>query len=185
MNIHESTQAAVQRQGAVAQSAPSAELEMVVRREYALFTPTFHVTVAALGPVNVLEAFDVQGHKDLSAAAQAAMEALRSKGYRLTDPIVVEREYASAHLVRDEQEAATVVLAGDLVADARAIVRALPAISTLTGAREVVRLVADLMAGAQALKARADAVLHSDTRVESAAILDDAMTAVTEAEGIR
>lgn len=154
----------------------SAELEFAVRREYALFTPTFHVTVASMGPLHVLESFDIQGHKDLSAAAEAAMVKLRAKGYRLTDPIVVEQEYATAHLLRDEQEAATVVLAGDLVADARAIVRALPAIGTHTGAREVVRLIADLMAGAQALQARADAVLHSDARVESAAILDDAMS---------
>jgi hypothetical protein len=62
--------------------------------------------------------------------------------------------------------------------DARMLVRALPAIDSRTGATEVVRLVAELMANAQALKARADAVLHSDARVESAAILDDAMTVV-------
>lgn len=152
------------------------ELELAVNREYALFTPTFHVTVASLGPLHVLESFDVQGHKDLAAAAEAAMVKLRAKGYRLTDPIVVEQEYATAHLTRDEQEAATVVLAGNLVADARAIVRALPAMGTHSGAREVVRLVADLMAGAQALQARADAVLHSDARVESAAVLDEVMS---------
>lgn len=163
----------------------STNLELAVRREFALFTPTFHVTVASMGPLHVLESFDIQGHTTLSAAAEAAMQRLRAKGYRLTDPIVAHGEYATAHVARDEREAATIELAADLVADARAIVRALPAISTHSGAREVVRLVADLMAGAQALQARADAVLHSDARVESAAILDDAMTTVTEAEGIR
>lgn len=152
----------------------TAELELAVRREYALFTPTYHVTVASLGPLHVLESFKVQGHKDLTAAAEDAMVRLRAKGYRLTDPLVFTPEYATAHLVRDEQEAATVVLAADLVADARAIVRALPNIGTHSGAREVVRLVADLVAGAQALQARADSVLRSDSRFKSAEVLGNA-----------
>lgn len=160
-----------------------AELELVVRREPAIFTPSYHVTVASVAPMHVVEAFDIQTREGLAAAAEAAMVQLRAKGYRLTKTIVehdsaLGGQYATAPVVRDEREAATVVLAGDLMQDARMLVRVLPAIDTPTGAQEVVRLVADLMAGAQALKARADAVLHSDARVESAAILDDAMTAV-------
>jgi hypothetical protein len=158
--------------------AQAAELELVVRREPAIFTPSYHVTVASVSPMNVLEAFDFQTRDNLAVAAQAAMERLRLKGYRLTGPLTEHGTYATAHVVIDGQETATVVLAGDLMQDARSLVRALPAIDTLTGAKEVVRLVADLMAGAQALQARADAVLHSDARVESAAILDDAMTVV-------
>jgi len=154
----------------------SGDLELSVRREYALFTPTHHVTVASLGPLDVLESFDLQGHKTVHSAAEEAMARLRAKGYRLTDPLVFTPDYATAHLARDEAEAATVVLAGNLVADARAVVRALPEIGSHAGAREVVRVIADLIAGAQALKARADAVLHSDARVESAAILDDVVS---------
>lgn len=160
----------------------STELELVVRREPAIFTPSYHVTVASVSPMNVLEAFDFQTREGLSVAAKTAMERLRLKGYRLTGPMEEHGTYASAHVAIDGQETATVVLAGDLMQDARLLVRALPAIDTRAGADEVVRLVADLMAGAQALKARADAVLHSDARVESAAILDDAMTVVAEVE---
>lgn len=160
----------------------TAELELVVRREHALFTPTYQVTVASSNPVTVRVAFPVQSTKGLLAAAETAMERLRGQGYRLTDPIVEHPGYATAHLVQDEQEAATVQLAADLSADARAIVRALPSIGTREGARDIGRLVASIVAGAQAIKARADAVLHSDARVESAAILDDAMTTVTDGE---
>lgn len=154
----------------------STELELVVRREPAIFTPSYHVTVASMAPMNVLEAFDFQTRDGLAAAAQTAMERLRAKGYRLTGPMEEHGTYASAHVARDGQETATVVLAGDLMQDVRSLVRALPQIDTRTGAQEVMRLVANLMAGAQALQARADAVLHSDARVESAAILDDAMS---------
>jgi hypothetical protein len=156
----------------------STELELVIRREPAIFTPSYHVTVASVSPMNVLEAFDFQTRDGLTVAAQTAMERLRAKGYRLTGPLTEHGSYASAHVAVDGQEAPTVVLAGDLMEDARMLVRALPAIDSRTGATEVVRLVAELMANAQALKARADAVLHSDARVESAAILDDAMTVV-------
>jgi len=154
----------------------TAELELVVRREPAIFTPSYHVTVASVSPMNVLEAFDFQTRDGLTAAAQSAMEQLRLKGYRLTGPMEEHGTYASAHVAIDGHETATVVLAGDLMRDVRSLVRVLPTIDTLTGAEEVVRLVAELMAGAQALKARADAVLHSDAHVESAAILDDAMS---------
>ena len=156
----------------------STELELVIRREPAIFTPSYHVTVASVSPMNVLEAFDFQTRDGLTAAAKTAMERLRLKGYRLTGPLEEHGTYASAHVAVDGQETATVVLAGDLMQDARSLVRALPAIDSRTGAAEVVRLVAELVANAQALKARADAVLHSDARVESAAILDDAMTVV-------
>jgi hypothetical protein len=158
----------------------TAELELVIRRETAILTPSYHVTVASVAPMKVLEAFDFQARDGLTAAAKTAMDRLRIKGYRLTGPMEEHGTYASAHVALDGQEAPTVVLAGDLMQDARTLVRALPAIDTVAGAQEVVRLVADLMAGAQALKARADAVLHSDARVESAAILDDAMTTVAE-----
>lgn len=153
-----------------------ASMEMVVRREHSLFTPTFHVTVASLDPVHVHEAFNVQGHHDLSVAADVAMERLRQKGYRLTESMTVHDSYVMAHVVRDEREAATVELAADLVADARAIARALSGMGTRAGAEEIVRLVADLVAGAQGLKARADAVLASDSQVESAAVFEDAMS---------
>jgi hypothetical protein len=163
--------------------AQAAELELVVRREPAIFTPSYHATVAATDPMHVVEAFDVQTRGGLAAAAEAAMVQLRAKGYRLTETIVehdsaLGGQYATAHVVRDEQQAATVILAGDLMQDTRMLVRALPSIGSAEGASEIVRLVADVMANAQALKARADAVLHSDARVESAAILDDAMTVV-------
>lgn len=154
------------------------DLELVIRREPAILTPSYHVTVASVAPLHVVEAFDFQTRDGLAAAAQVAMDRLRLKGYRLTGPMEEHGTYASAHVVLDGQEAPTVVLAGDLMQDARMLVRVLPAIDTPTGAQEVVRLVAELMANAQALKARADAVLHSDARVESAAILDDAMTVV-------
>lgn len=156
----------------------STELELVVRREHAIFTPSYRVTVAALGPIHVLESFGIQTRDGLAVAVAHAMEQLRAKGYRLTEPVALHETYASAHMVKDEREEPTVVVGGNLVADARAIARALQVIDTHAGAQEVVRLVADLMAGAQALKARADAVLHSDSRVESAAILDDALAAV-------
>ncbi len=163
----------------------NADLELVVRREPALFTPSYHVTVASVSPMNVLEAFDFQTREGLTVAARIAMEQLRLRGYRLTCPMEEHGTYASGHVAIDGQETATVVLAGDLMRDVRSLVRVLPAIDTCAGAQEVVRLVAGLMAGAQALQARADAVLHSDARVESAAILDDAITTVTEAEGLR
>lgn len=135
-------------------------MELSVRREHALFTPTFHATVVSLAPMVVHESFDVQGHQAPAAAAEAAMVRLRSLGYRLTGPVQEHTTggydaYATAHLVRDEQEAATVQLAADLVADARAIVRALPLMGTREGAEQIARLVADLTAGALAIKARA------------------------------
>jgi ribosomal protein L3 len=161
----------------------SAELELVVRRDHGLFIPSYHVTVMSTGPVSVAEVFDVQTHGGVEAAAQYAMDQLRPKGYRLTAAVEVHQSeqyeaFATAPLVRDEERAATVVLAGDLMQDARQIVKALASIETREGAKEVVRVVADLMANAQALKARADAVLSSDRAVESAAILDDVVTEV-------
>jgi len=156
----------------------SGELELVIRREPAIFTPSYHVTVASVAPMNVLEVFDFQTRDGLTVAAEKAMDRLRLKGYRLTGPLTEHGSYASAHVMLDGQETATVVLAGDLMQDARMLVKALPAIDSTVGAQEVVRLVANLMAGAQALKARADAVLHSDARVESAAILDDVVSQV-------
>jgi hypothetical protein len=161
----------------------STELELVVRRERAIFTPSYHVTVASTDPMIVVEAFDIRTNEGLSAAAKAAMVDLRAKGYRLTEAIVehdsaLGGQYATAHLARDEREAATVVLAGDLVQDARQIVKALSAIDSTDGAREVVRLATSLIANAQALKARAGSVLSSDAQVEAAAVYDDVVANV-------
>lgn len=155
--------------------------EMSVRREHSVFTPTFHVTVATLDPIQVVEVFDLQpGQMTVVQAARAAMERLRGQGYRLTDPVAERtsgREiYATAHLARDERQAAAVELAADMVADARAVARALPGMSSREGAAEVVRLIDELVASAQGLRARADAVLHADEGVEAAAVLDHAMS---------
>lgn len=161
----------------------STELELVVRREHAIFTPSYHVTVAQTGPLHVIESFDVQHRDGLSAAAAAAMDKLRSKGYRLTEAFTehgsaLGGEWASAHVTREERELPLVVLAGDLVQDARMVSKALHVIETRSGAEEVVRLVAGVMANALAIKAKADAVLSSDKAVETAAILDDVVTEV-------
>ncbi|MFG3340580.1 hypothetical protein [Glycomyces sp. NPDC048151] len=161
----------------------STDLELVVRRERAIFTPSYHVTVASTDPMIVVEAFDVRTNDGMSAAAEAAMVQLRSKGYRLTEAITqhdsaLGGQYATAHLARDEREAATVVLAGDLVQDARQIVKALAAIDSVEGAREVARLASSVIANAQALKAKADAVLCSDAQVEAAAVYDDVVSSV-------
>lgn len=161
----------------------SGELEMTVRRDGGLFIPSYHVTVVSTGPVSVAESFDVQTHGGITAAVEYAMEQLRAKGYRLTAAVRVHESeqyesFATASVVRDQEQAATVELVANLVADARAAARAMKVVSTPEGAREVRRVLADLVAGAQALQARADAVLHSDARVESAAIFDDAMSHV-------
>jgi len=161
----------------------STELELVVRRDRGLFIPSYHVTVMATGPVSVFESFDVETHGGVEAATQYAMEKLCPKGYRLTAAVTVHQSdqyepFATAPIARDEERVATVVLAGDLMQDARAIVRALSNLETREGAKEVVRVVGDLMANAQAIKARADAVLSSDQAVETAAILDDVVTEV-------
>jgi len=161
----------------------SAELELAVRRDGGLFIPSYHVTVMSTGPVTVAESFDVQTHGGVEAAAQYAMDQLRPKGYRLTAAITAHvsqryEAYATATLARDEERVATVVLAGDLMQDAKQVGKALSAIETREGAKEVVRIVADLMANALAIKAKAEAVLSSDKDVESAAILDDVVTEV-------
>ena len=160
--------------------APTGELELVVRREYSLLTPSYHVTVASTAPFTVRESFDLQAREGLGAVAETAMERLRAKGYRLTSPIEVFDTHAAARIVLDEREAATIELAAELGADVRAVVRSLPAMGTPQGARQTLKLIADLTAGAQALAARAQAVLSSDGDVESAAILDDAMSAVQD-----
>lgn len=160
--------------------APTGELELVVRREYSLLTPSYHVTVASTGPVQVQVAFDLQARDGLAAVAETAMNRLRSRGYRLTGPMSVHDTYVTAPLVLDEREAATIELAADLGADVRAVVRSLPAMGTREGAQETLRLLGDVLAGAQALQARANAVLSSDEAVEAAAILDDAMAVVED-----
>lgn len=159
----------------------TAVYEMSVRREHSVFTPTFHVTVATLDPIQVVEAFDVQpGQMTVAQAAEVAMERLRQQGYRLTDPVAEcvsgYETYATAHLARDEQQAAAVELAAELVHESRMIARALPAIGSREGAGEVVRLVDELVASAQGLRARAYAVLHADEDVEAAAVLDHVMS---------
>lgn len=161
----------------------STELELVVRRDHGLFIPSYHVTVMATGPVSVFESFDVETHGGVEAATQYAMDKLRPKGYRLTAAVKVHASdqyepFATAPIARDDERIATVVLAGDLMQDARAIVRALSNLETREGAKEVVRVVADLMANAQAIKARAEAVLSSDAQVEAAAVYDDVMANV-------
>lgn len=159
----------------------AAVYEMSVRRERSMFTPTFHVTVATLDPVTVVEAFDVQpGQMTVVQAAGVAMERLRGQGYRLTAPVTEctsgRETYATAHLARDERQAAAVELVADMVADARAVARALPGMSSREGAAEVVRLVDELVASAQGLRARAYAEVHADEGVEAAAVLDHALS---------
>ena len=154
------------------------ELELVVRRDHAILTPSYHVTVAETNPMHVVESFDLQSHAGLWATAQAAVERLRTKGYRLTAPIEMHQVYVTGSVARDGQGVPTVVLAGDLVQDARQIMKALAAVETRSGAEDVVRLVNDLMANALAIKAKADAVLSSDSQVEAAAVYDDVVTVV-------
>lgn len=156
------------------------ELELVVRREYSLLTPSYHVTVASTSPFTVRESFDLQAREGLGAVAETAMERLRAKGYRLTSPIEVFDTHAAARIVLDEREAATIEIAADMGADMRAVIRSLSGMGTREGAQETLRFLADLMAGAQALQARAQAVLSSDAAVEAAALLDDAMSAVQD-----
>jgi len=57
----------------------SAELELVVRREYAIFTPSYHVTVAKTGPLHVIESFDVQTREGLAADLMANLLAIKAK----------------------------------------------------------------------------------------------------------
>jgi hypothetical protein len=164
--------------GPVVTHPASSELELVVRREHSLLTPNYHVTVASTAPIAVKEVFDFQTRAGLAAAAETAMDKLRSRGYRLTGPMEVHESFVTAHVVLDEREAATVELVADMGADVRAIARALPLMGTREGAQQMVKLIADLTAGAQALWARADAVLSSDSQVEAAAVYDDVVTVV-------
>lgn len=159
-------------------------LELVVRREHEML-PTYHITVAATGPILVLESFDLQSGEGLAAVTETAMERLRTRGYRLLAAVELHGSYATGRLAAAEREAASRDLAVNVAADFRAMAAELPNIDSRQGAAIVSRHAAALIAGAYAIKARADSVLVSDEQVEAAAILDDAMTTVTEAEATR
>lgn len=73
-----------------------------------------------------------------------------------------------------------VELAADIMADARAVVRALPEMETISGAVGARSLLDRLIASAQTLRGRAVAVIDSDAQVEAAAEFDEVWSHLDE-----